>query len=497
MAVPILILTLHYPLAAQGREGARLKAQQEARDAAWKKRDSASSGRKEPIADTKPRTNAVATKPEPRASKDQPTSTLPQKNEVAKTPQLVFEDELKKSRDASALARISAEAARNFKSTRTCSKKNEPLCTKEEKYSNSDRYEGQWSGLAPLGLGVYYYGSSRDRYEGNFQSGKFDHYGVYYYASGDRYEGMWSSGERAGYGVYFYADGNRHEGFWKNGKVENAGSLFDPSNRVIESGYYSNGNLVKSFAKGPQQATQIAGSITDGDYPREAIDKFEYGESTAVFTVSIEGYPTNCVASGATRLLDLATCKLITERFRFLPARDADGKAVVEYKTQKVTWRRALPSPAPSGSAKRGALIRGIAIPASGNKIEDAYIYALRLFLLGLFPEAQAKLKEFVNENPKNERASNAQHLLGLAYFQDSKPALASVAFYENYTKNPRGERASESLYYLGVALTRLKKLPDACKVYDEFNDVYGSSASADLKSRVVQGRLEAGCSSL
>lgn len=149
---------------------------------------------------------------------------------------------------------------------------------------------------------------------------------------------------------------------------------------------------------------------------------------------------------------------------------------------------------APTDAAKRKALVDAVEVPVTGDAVEDAYSYAFRLWQAGLYPESQAKLKEFVSKNARHRRASYAQNLLGRAYLDEGKPALASVAFYENYTKNPRGERASESLYYLGVALTRLKKLPDACKVYDEFNDVYGSSASADLKSRVSRGRLEARC---
>ncbi|MBU6253445.1 MAG: hypothetical protein KGN98_09660 [Alphaproteobacteria bacterium] len=162
----------------------------------------------------------------------------------------------------------------------------------------------------------------------------------------------------------------------------------------------------------------------------------------------------------------------------------------------------AAPAPRPSASpaalgdtAKRKAMIDAIEVPVTGDAVEDAYSYAFRLWQSALYPEAQAKLKEFVAKNPRHRRASYAQNLLGRAYLDEGKPALASVAFYENYTKNPKGERASESLYYLGVALTRLKKLPDACKVYDEFNDVYGSSASADLKTRVAKGRVDARCS--
>lgn len=143
---------------------------------------------------------------------------------------------------------------------------------------------------------------------------------------------------------------------------------------------------------------------------------------------------------------------------------------------------------------KRKALVDAVEIPASGDAAEDAYAYGFRLWQAKLYPEAQVKLKEFSAKYPKHKRASFAQNLLGRAYLDEGKPALASVAFYDNYTKNPKGERASESLYYLGVSLTRLKKLPDACKVYDEFDDVYGASAGSDLKGRVTKGRAEAKC---
>jgi TolA-binding protein len=144
---------------------------------------------------------------------------------------------------------------------------------------------------------------------------------------------------------------------------------------------------------------------------------------------------------------------------------------------------------------KRKAAVAAVEIPDTGDAVEDAYTYGFRLWTAKLYPEAQVKLKEFAAKNPKHRRASYAQNLLGRAYLDEGKPALASVAFYENYTKNPKGERASESLYFLGVALTKLNKLPDACKVYDEFGDVYGAKTTADLKAKVAQGRTNAKCS--
>jgi TolA-binding protein len=142
----------------------------------------------------------------------------------------------------------------------------------------------------------------------------------------------------------------------------------------------------------------------------------------------------------------------------------------------------------------RKTAVAAVEMPSTGDAAEDAYTYGFRLYSAKFYPEAQAKLKEFVAKYPTHRRASYAQNLLGRAYYDEGKPALASVAFYDNYQKIPNGERASDSLYWLGQSLTKLKKLPDACKVYDELNDVYGTKMNADMKSRVSKGRAEAKC---
>ena len=144
--------------------------------------------------------------------------------------------------------------------------------------------------------------------------------------------------------------------------------------------------------------------------------------------------------------------------------------------------------------AARKAEIAAVEMPDTGDTAEDAYSYGFRLYTAKLYPEAETKLKEFVTKYPSHKRASYAQNLLGRAYFDEGKPALASVAFYDNYQKMPKGERASESLYWLGQALTKLKKLPDACKVYDELRDVYGPKMSSDMRAKAAKGRADAKC---
>ena len=147
-------------------------------------------------------------------------------------------------------------------------------------------------------------------------------------------------------------------------------------------------------------------------------------------------------------------------------------------------------APAP----ERVAGVAAIIMPETGDAAEDAYIYGYRLWEAKYFPEAQAQLKKMVEDHPGHPRASFAHNLLGRAYLDDGKPALASVALYENYQKRPRGERAPDSLYYLSTALVQLGKKADACRVLAEMQDVYPEVASGRLADRVASGKAAANC---
>lgn len=163
----------------------------------------------------------------------------------------------------------------------------------------------------------------------------------------------------------------------------------------------------------------------------------------------------------------------------------------------------AAPSPAPkpaataSGGATEARKIAVAAIerPATSDAAADAYSYGYRLWDAKFYPEAQAQLKATVDKYESAPVASRAANLLGRAYLDDGKPALASVAFYENYQKRPRGDRAADSLAWLGEALIQLKKQADACKVYAELEQVYGATLSANLRGMMDKGRAKAKCS--
>ncbi len=169
--------------------------------------------------------------------------------------------------------------------------------------------------------------------------------------------------------------------------------------------------------------------------------------------------------------------------------------------TDEAAARAAAPAPTPTVTNDPTPLVEeppaepgGIERPSTGDAAEDAYSYGFRLWQGKRYAEAQAELKRMAERYPEHRRASYAQNLLGRAYLDEGKPALAAVALYDSYKKWPQGERAAESLYWLGQALTRLKKPTDACKVYAQFGDDYAATASASLKAQVAVGRKQAKC---
>lgn len=132
--------------------------------------------------------------------------------------------------------------------------------------------------------------------------------------------------------------------------------------------------------------------------------------------------------------------------------------------------------------------------PDTGDDAEDAYLTGYRAWEAGRFAEAEKALEAMAKKYPDHRRASYARNLAGRAYLDEGKPATAAKVLLANYQDDPQGERAADSLYFLGQALMELKKSEDACKVYAELQDVYGSSLRDFLKQRLPEALEAAKC---
>lgn len=75
---------------------------------------------------------------------------------------------------------------------------------------------------------------------------------------------------------------------------------------------------------------QVKGRIRSSDYPQIAVEEGASGIVSVRYTVAIDGHVSRCIVtrSSGSRDLDETTCRLIEQRFRFDPARDAYGRAV-------------------------------------------------------------------------------------------------------------------------------------------------------------------------
>jgi len=155
-----------------------------------------------------------------------------------------------------------------------------------------------------------------------------------------------------------------------------------------------------------------------------------------------------------------------------------------------------LPRPSAAVTGTDSPAARPAASPPGSGEgdAEEAYNAGFRLWEAKRYTEAQRALEAVAKRYPDSKWASWANNLAGRAYLDAGRPATAAKTFLANYQANPRGERAADSLYFLGQALVALDKPADACKAYDELQDVYGSTMRDWLKQRLPAARTQAKC---
>ena len=84
----------------------------------------------------------------------------------------------------------------------------------------------------------------------------------------------------------------------------------------------------------------LASYVSDADYPAEAIRAGEQGMVRFRLDVGANGRVSACTVteSSGSPSLDETTCRILTERARFLPARDSEGKPTADSVHAAVRW---------------------------------------------------------------------------------------------------------------------------------------------------------------
>ena len=84
----------------------------------------------------------------------------------------------------------------------------------------------------------------------------------------------------------------------------------------------------------------LVGLVSSDDYPQAAIDALEQGAVTVDLLVTAQGRVGECliVRSSGSVSIDSTTCRILTRRARFSPARDPAGRDVAGRFQQRIRW---------------------------------------------------------------------------------------------------------------------------------------------------------------
>ena len=126
---------------------------------------------------------------------------------------------------------------------------------------------------------------------------------------------------------------------------------------------------------------------------------------------------------------------------------------------------------------------------------EEAYIQGYRLWNEGDNSQAITVLRAMESSFPGHRRVSWARNLIGRALLDSGQPRAAAEALLANYRADPEGERAADSLFFLGQALMQLDQPGQACRAYDELDEVYGDSLRDYIAERLPNAKARANCS--
>ena len=97
----------------------------------------------------------------------------------------------------------------------------------------------------------------------------------------------------------------------------------------------------KRTAPAERAKADLGSLIGMDDYPADALRGDEEGTVGFRLDVGPDGRVTGCAitASSGSGSLDSATCRLLTERARFTPARDSKGAAIADSLDSRILWR--------------------------------------------------------------------------------------------------------------------------------------------------------------
>lgn len=122
----------------------------------------------------------------------------------------------------------------------------------------------------------------------------------------------------------------------------------------------------------------------------------------------------------------------------------------------------------------------------TGGSVQRQYEDAFSMLVKHDYDRAEQAFRAFVQDNPQDPLAGNAQYWLGETFYVRQRYQDAAVAFLEGYQKYPKSPKAADNLLKLGMALAQVGQKAEACtsfaRLQREFPD-----APTNIRRRLIQ----------
>ncbi len=128
------------------------------------------------------------------------------------------------------------------------------------------KYEGEFKNDFYEGLGTLT--TEKGEYVGMFKDGNLHGKGVIKYTNGDKYDGEFSSNKHSGTGTYWFKDGHKYTGDYLNGQKHGKG-IFLSNNGDIYEGSYEKGEMTGVGKFSSHEGVVYTGGFLKGKYDGE------------------------------------------------------------------------------------------------------------------------------------------------------------------------------------------------------------------------------------
>ncbi len=152
---------------------------------------------------------------------------------------------------------------------------------------------------------------------------------------------------------------------------------------------------------------------------------------------------------------------------------------------------RASPAAPGATGQQLAALPVDVKLPAGAPK--DQYDYAFDFLKRNDYARGEAALRQFLEKNPKDQLAGNAQYWLGEAFYVRANYQEAAVEFMKGYQTYPKNAKGPDNLLKLGMALEKLNQTDGACKAFGLIAKEY-PTAPDQVKNATKAARTKLKC---